>query len=95
MAELRREAGIAVPDWEPVVDAVRVEVREAVGWPYAPTAFHDEDQRVGIAAVLGRWNEGTGTRSRICFRVRTDDGEELTLVHDRVVDRWERHRERD
>ena len=33
------EAEIAVPDWEPVIDSVRVEVRTAVGWPYAPASF--------------------------------------------------------
>lgn len=95
VAELRREAGIPVPSWEPSAFAVRVEVREAVGWPYAPAAFHDEGQRVSIADVLGRWTEGSGQRARVCFRVRTEEGEELTLVHDRALDRWERPRERD
>lgn len=95
VAELRREAGIAVPEWEPVVDAVRVEVRTAVGWSYAPAAFHDEGRKVEIADVLGRWTEGSGGAARVCFRVRCDDGEELTLVHDRGHDRWERIRERD
>lgn len=94
VAELRREAGIPVPAWERAVDSVRVEVREAVGWPYAPAVLHDEGQRIEIAAVLGRWSEDSGG-SRVCFRVRTGDGEELTLVHDRGLDRWERHRERD
>lgn len=95
VAELRREAGIPVPEWEPAVDAVRVDVRAAVGWSYAPTAFHEEGQRVAIADVLGRWSEGSGQTARVCFRVRTEHGEELTLVHDRGFDRWERHRERD
>jgi hypothetical protein len=27
--------------------------------------------------------------------VRAEDGEELTLVHDRELDRWERPREKD
>lgn len=95
VAELRREAGIAAPAWEPSASTVRVEVRDAVGWPYAPAAFHDEGQRVPVADVLGRWTEGTGPRARICFRVRTEDGQELTLVHDRAQGRWERPRERD
>lgn len=95
VAELRREAGLDVPEWEPVLDSVRVEVRSAVGWPYAPAAFFGEaGQRIGIADVMGRWMHGVGTASRICFRVRTDEGEELTLVHDRAHDRWERQRER-
>jgi predicted regulator of Ras-like GTPase activity (Roadblock/LC7/MglB family) len=95
VTELRREAGIDVPEWEPVLDSVRVEVRDAVGWPYAPAAFVDEGgRRVAIGDVLGRWMEGTGRRSRVFFRVRTEEGQELTLVHDRATDRWERSRER-
>ena len=87
--ELRREAGIDIPDWEPIADSVRVEVREATGWAYAPAAFFDETEtRVEIELVMGRWTEGTD--SRVCFRVQTQDGEELTLVHDRALDRWER-----
>lgn len=93
VTELRREAGIDAPRWEPVLDSVRVEVRSAVGWPYAPAAFFGEaGERIGIADVLGRWMEGSGAGARICFRVRTDPGEELTLVHDRAHDRWERQR---
>lgn len=91
--ELRREAGIASPSWEPVLDSVRVEVRSAVGWPYAPAAFFGEaGERIAVADVLGRWMEGSGVESRVCFRIRTDGGEELTLVHDRAFDRWERQR---
>lgn len=93
--ELRREASMDAPPWEPVLDSVRVEVRSAVGWPYAPAAYFGETgERVGITDVMGRWMEGSGIQSRVCFRVRTDDGEELTLVHDRAHDRWERQRER-
>ncbi len=95
VAELRREGEIEVPEWEPVIDSIRVEVREAVGWPYAPASFDDHGERVMIADVLGRWNEGSGRHGRVCFRVRTETGEELTLVHDRAFDRWERQRERD
>jgi hypothetical protein len=95
VTELRRESGMSVPSWEPVIDSVSVEVREAVGWPYAPAAFHDSGRRVVIDDVLGRWAEGSGAHGRICFRVRTETGEELTLVHDRAFDRWERYRERE
>lgn len=94
VAELRREASIPHPSWEPVLDSVRVETRDAVGWPYAPAAYFEGDHRVGVEHVLGRWMEGAGRKSRVFFRVRTDDGEELTLVHDRGLDRWERARER-
>jgi hypothetical protein len=95
VTELRDESGIGVPSWEPSVDSVIVEVREAIGWPYAPAAFHDRGKRIGIADVLGRWIEGAGSAGRLCFRVRTETGEELTLVHDRAFDRWERERDRD
>lgn len=95
VCDLRWEAGLTTPEWEPAVDSVRVEVRTAVGWPYAPAAFHDGGERVRIAAVLGRWSEGGGHQGRLCFRVRTEAGEELTLAHDRSFDRWERHRERE
>ena len=95
VAELRREAEIDAPRWETVADSVRVEVRRAVGWPYAPAAYVDEQgQRVVIDDVLGRWTEGTGRRSKVAFRVRTEGGEELTLVHHRAADRWERQPER-
>lgn len=93
VTELRREAGVGMPSWEPSVDSVSVEVREAIGWPYAPAAFHDSGRRIAIDDVLGRWAEGASA-GRLCFRVRTETGEELTLVHDRAWDRWERHRER-
>lgn len=96
ITELRREAGISTPEWEPVHDSVRVEVREAVGWPYAPAAFVAEaGERVEIDDVLGRWIDGTGRYGRVCFRVRTVAGQELTLVHDRALDRWERYADRD
>lgn len=95
VAELRREAGIPVPPWEPPIDAVRVEVREAIGWAYAPAAFYEEGRRVAIADVLGRWSDGTGQHANACFRVRTEEGEELTLVHDRALDRWQRVRDQD
>ncbi|MGF1468785.1 MAG: hypothetical protein ACFCGT_21875 [Sandaracinaceae bacterium] len=92
--ELRREGGIAESSWEPWRDPVKVELRDAVGWPYAPNAFLQNGRRVVVDDVLGRWTEGAGRASRICFRVRTQDGEELTLVHDRADDSWERQRER-
>lgn len=94
VTELRREASIPIPLWEPVTDSVRVECRDAVGWPYAPAAYFEGDRRVGVDDVLGRWMEGRGRQSRVYFRVRNDEGEELTLVHDRGLDRWERSRER-
>ncbi|CAG0993493.1 hypothetical protein ARNL5_03433 [Anaerolineae bacterium] len=94
VSELRAEAAISVEVWEPFTDTVMVEVRGAVGWAYAPAAFLERGVRTEIQDVLGRWMEGAGQHARLCFRVRTVDGEELTLVHDRSLDRWERQRER-
>ena len=95
VAELRREACIDAPLWETVTGSVSVEVRRAIGWPYAPAAYVDErGERIAIDDVLGRWTEGTGRKSKVAFRVRTEGGEELTLVHHRAADRWERQQER-
>ena len=92
--ELRREAGLGTPAWEVVHDSVRVDVGPAVGWPYAPCAFVGEGgEWIEISDVLGRWVEGRGLGARTHFRVRTEGGEELTLVHDRGGDRWDRHPE--
>jgi hypothetical protein len=92
--ELRQEAGLRAPSWEPEVEVVRVETRGATGWSYAPAVLHQGGEPVGVSAVLGRWHEGAGRHGRVCFRVRTARGEELTVVHDRALDRWERLRDR-
>jgi len=64
-------------------------VREAVGWAYAPAAFSDQGVRVFVSDVLGRWTEAVGNGDEIvCFRVRTEEGQELTLVHDPRLDGW-------
>ena len=86
--KLRAESGIPSSSWERVRNVVQVELREAVGWPYAPTAFHEAGRRVLIDDVLGRWTEVSGRYNRVCFRVRSADGEELTLIHDPKADSW-------
>jgi hypothetical protein len=42
--------------------------------------------------VLGKWVEtgGAAGGSLCCFRVRTEEGVELTLAHDLSRDRWTR-----
>jgi len=87
---LRREAGLRAPAWDPVDPGLTVELRPAVGWPYAPVAFTEAGKRVVVADVLGRWIEGapdTGGEI-VCFRVRAEGGQELTLAHDPVTGRW-------
>jgi hypothetical protein len=73
-----------------VASALEVTVRSAVGWPYAPLAFNQEGVRIGISDVLGRWVEAdeAATHEVVCFRVRTEEGQELTLVHDPAGDGW-------
>ena len=84
-AEFRREISAQLPAWEPS-PPLEVLVRPAVGWAYAPAAFTEEGgARVVVTDVLGRWTEhaeAPALEERTCFRVRTQDGRELTLVHD-------------
>jgi hypothetical protein len=79
-----------MPTWDPAPRSLEVIVRGAVGWPYAPAAFSQEGVRVFISDVLGRWTEDGGAQGDelVCFRVRTEEGQELTLVHDPAGDGW-------
>lgn len=89
--ELRDEAGISIPIWDSPPDGLQVEVRTAIGWPYAPTAYHENGARVRIASVMGRWLEEPDIHAiqHVCFRVRNERDEELTLVHDPSADQWQ------
>jgi hypothetical protein len=86
----RDEANIARPAWEPAGDITRVETRSATAWQYAPVSFTEDGVRVVISDVIGRWEEKDeiGSREKVCFRIRTEFGEELTLVHDPKHDEW-------
>ena len=88
--EFRAEVGAASPAWEPAAGVLEVIVRAAIGWPYAPAAFSQQGVRVVVSDVLGRWTEPGGALGDelVCFRVRTEDGQELTLVHDPGGDGW-------
>jgi predicted regulator of Ras-like GTPase activity (Roadblock/LC7/MglB family) len=90
--EFRTEVGIAAPPWESVGQHLSVRVRPSTAaWEYAPAGFTSgERKRVVISDVLGRWTEPRedGNDELVCFRVRTADGRELTLVHDPDVDGW-------
>lgn len=90
VAALRDEAGVPPPPWEPHAGPIEVELRAAIGWPYAPAAFRQGGGRTPIVAVLGRWFEPGGAvgGELVCFRVRSSDGTELTLAHDISQDRW-------
>jgi hypothetical protein len=85
---LRREAELDTPEWEPRPKPLEVMIREAVGWDYAPALFSEtEGEWTEVAVVLGRW-EDDDEDDLTCFRVRTRDGNELTLAHDTKYDRW-------
>jgi hypothetical protein len=92
--EFRAEVGLEPPHWEK--DArLSVRVRTSPGWTYAPEGFSVGGERVAIAAVLGRWTEpppdpnARGAQLLVCFRVRTPDGQELTLAHDETAEAWQ------
>lgn len=90
VSALRHEGRIERPHWDRLRRALHVQLRAAVGWPYAPLAIVERGRRVPVTEVLGRWTEGSpGAADAVeCFRVRTGDGEELTLVHDPIEDAW-------
>ncbi len=86
--DLRREAHLDTPLWEPRPKPLEVYVREAVGWKYAPALFCEaEAEWREVETVLGRWQD-QDFDDLTCFRIRTRDGDELTLAHDTKFDRW-------
>jgi predicted regulator of Ras-like GTPase activity (Roadblock/LC7/MglB family) len=88
--EFRYEAGTSPPDWEPPADLIQVETRPATGWQYAPSAFYEEGIWFAVTDVLGRWVEPGqySEQEKTCFRIRTEQGVELTLVYDPEADQW-------
>jgi hypothetical protein len=88
--EFRAEVGIQTPRWEMIHQRLSVRVRAATGWQYAPATYSAGGVRVAIADVLGRCTEQTddAAAERVCFRVRTQEGQELTLVHEPEAKTW-------
>ncbi|MBN1652555.1 MAG: hypothetical protein JXA30_02145 [Deltaproteobacteria bacterium] len=88
--EFRDEVNITRPPWEPPADIIQVETRSATGWQYAPVAFTEEGTRVAISDVFGRWIKSSDIagQDKVCFRIRTEFGEEMTLMHDPRSDEW-------
>jgi len=92
-AAICEEAGLPAPTWDSEEPGLRVETREAVGWPFAPVSFAWGDRHpIRIVDVLGRWEEhgGLAGSQLTCFRVRLEDGQEETLAYDEVEDLWMR-----
>jgi hypothetical protein len=89
--EFRSEVGVRAPSWEPDKTLLEVVVRRAIGWGYAPKAYSQDGIHVAITDVLGRWVEPLENRDEelVCFRVRTEEGIELTLMHDPDADGWQ------
>ncbi|HJK99086.1 MAG TPA: hypothetical protein RMF84_17820 [Polyangiaceae bacterium LLY-WYZ-14_1] len=88
---LRQEAKIERPAWDLTAHSLHVQLRAAVGWPYAPLSYLERGRRVRVTEVLGRWVEAGGGSDGSTiegFRVRTAMGEELTLVYDPDQDAW-------
>jgi predicted regulator of Ras-like GTPase activity (Roadblock/LC7/MglB family) len=88
--EFRAEVGLTTPGWEAIHGRLSVCVRESPGWQYAPEGFSNGSVSVAISDVLGRWTEASEADAAglVCFRVRTQEGEELTLVHDPDAQGW-------
>ena len=87
-AAFRREAGLSRPRFEFSEPQLQVEVRPAVNWPYAPRAFRRRSGAAweSVSVVLGRSVDRDA--GLVWFRLRTDDGAELTVAHDEEIDRW-------
>ncbi len=86
----RDEAQIPPPEWEGGAGSLQVTLRKATGWAYAPASFFRNGRHVAVSCVLGRWEEAGGVVGGAleCFRVRTEDGAEMTLAHSLLLDRW-------
>lgn len=84
------------PPPDPTLRWVDVELRPSARWDYAPVAFEEstalrggssastEPARMAVVHVLGRYRDG----EQVCFRIRAEDGRELTLAHDLPSGRW-------
>jgi predicted regulator of Ras-like GTPase activity (Roadblock/LC7/MglB family) len=85
--DLRDEADLPTPSWDCPLE---VETRRATGWEFAPTVCRQGSRSIRISDVLGRWIEPgqIAGGELVCFRVRSDGNQELTLAYDRVRDRW-------
>lgn len=87
--QMRAELAEDPPYWDLRAATLRVPIRDAVGWAFAPDRIIHCGTVESVDAVLGRWEERGGLVGGrlICFRVRTGGGER-TLAFDPVQQRW-------
>ncbi|NLY94898.1 MAG: hypothetical protein GXY23_12835 [Myxococcales bacterium] len=88
--ELRMEAALAPAAFESYYGPLEVEVRDSVGFNFAPASFRVGGTYVEIDAVLGRFREGGGIAGGTleCFHVRDARGDEYLLAYDDANRRW-------
>jgi hypothetical protein len=79
--ELSREAGLAIPKRGDGVRWSRVEVQPSVRDVRRPEAIWRQGQWSPVV-VLGRYREGDLPLSEVGYRVRTEPGNEVTLVRE-------------
>jgi predicted regulator of Ras-like GTPase activity (Roadblock/LC7/MglB family) len=79
------EAGLSAPPSYAVLRSVE-QRPSRIGF-VVPTAFEEQGVRRRVEAILGHRDDGDG---HVKFLVRLDDGEELVVTHDRVLNRWQR-----
>lgn len=89
---LRVEAALAPGFFDDHQGHLEVEVRESVGFPFAPVALRVGELRVDVADVLGHFREPGGVAGGTleCFHVRDVGGEEFLLAFDDASRRWHR-----
>jgi hypothetical protein len=88
--DLRAEAMLPPAHFEDQYGPLEVEVRESVGFPFAPTALRVGELQIEIADVLGHFREEGGLPGGIleCFHVRDIEGNEFLLAYDDGSRRW-------
>lgn len=88
---LRNEGELPAPSWDARGEPFQVNVRPSLGFGYAPETVALGNERPTPVEVLGRWTERgfISAEEVVCFRVLCE-GRELTLTHDRFLDRWHR-----
>jgi predicted regulator of Ras-like GTPase activity (Roadblock/LC7/MglB family) len=88
--DLRVEAGLSPAHFESHYGKLEVEVRESVGFPFAPTSIRVGALHIEIDDVLGHFRESGGLAGGTleCFHVRDADAKEFLIAYDDSNGRW-------